>query len=90
MNDVAMRADAFMDVERPWLDLELEEARDLLLERGVSVSRADGIVGWLSDQRRGRRLHSKDTIVAYRKVLREVGCPRHTFRGSSTGRACGC
>ena len=85
-----MRSDAFMAIEEPWVaaiaERGMEAIRDELIDRGVSVTLADGVAGWLSDQYRGRRLHNKNTVLRYRRLLRNVPPPGyHRSRNDMVG-----
>ena len=85
-----MRSDAHTAIEEPWVtaiaDRGMERVRDDLLGRGLSVTQATNLAGWLADQLRGRRLHSKDAVVTYRKLLRSVPPPGyHRSRNDMVG-----
>ncbi|MCU1489828.1 MAG: hypothetical protein JWM85_1233 [Acidimicrobiaceae bacterium] len=92
-----MRSDAITDVEREWVELvrnpaEIPAVRDALVARGISASKAAGIVLWLSDQAARRRLIRAATASEYRNTLRALGFPgpaqrTETWSGSSVGRA---
>lgn len=84
-----MRSDAVTREDQPWLravdELGLEAIRDTLLDRGVPTTQANGIVFWLADQRRGRRLLPGRTVANYRAALRQVGSPPAPPNGAMVG-----
>lgn len=71
-----LRADAVLDVDRPWMELVAKRGalavRDGLIGVGVAPTPAGGIAFWLEDQRRLNRFVDSRTALRYRHILRAL------------------